>query len=208
VRAGRDDRTIFENNPRLRNRRNSMKLLLALFLTIPGNDPFVVDASKEISYDVEISRASLREYVDDIGLFARNMPGVVSVTPQGEDTYLYKTAKEIPLSGRLETDFLIRKSTEGDSVTIYRSTDDKDDNYMSCRVQIRMVDESHTNIVVRLRIRLSRENASEVHWLAPILGARFIESRMDEDLEGMLKEFVERSNIELYGRLRSTRAER
>ena len=183
-----------------------MKLLLAVLLTISGTDPFVVDASKEISYDVGISRESLREYVDDIGLFARNMPGVVGVTPAGTDTYLYKTAKEIPLSGRLETDFLIRKSTEGDSVTIYRSTNDRDDNYMSCRVEIRTVDECHTNIAIRLRIRLTRENASEVHWLAPILGARFIESRMDDDLEEMLKEFVERSNRELYGRFNITKA--
>ena len=185
-----------------------MKLLLVLLMTVSGSDPFVVDASKEISYDVGISRESLREYVDDIGLFARNMPDVVGVTPTGPDTYLYKTAKEIPLSGRLETDFQIRKSTEGDSVTIYRSTAENDYNYMSCRVQIRTVDESHSNIAIRLRIRLTRENASEVHWLAPILGERFIESRMNDDLEAMMKEFVERSNNELYSRIKSASAER
>ena len=47
--------------------------------------PFVVDAGGEIQYTVEISRGALKEYVDDIGLFARNMPGVTGIEPLGND---------------------------------------------------------------------------------------------------------------------------
>lgn len=182
--------------------------VLALAFAITGNESFVVDASKQISYDVRISRESLREYVDDIGLFARNMPGVVEVTPLGDDVYLYRTEKDIPLSGRMETEFIIQKSVDGDSVTEYRSRNKDDDNYMSCRVRLRPVDATHTNIEIQLRIRLTREHASDVHWLAPIVGARFIESQMDDDLDEMLKEFVDRSNKELYARFNISEAVR
>jgi len=182
-------------------------LVLALALSITRNEPFVVEASQQISYDVRVPRESLRQYVDDIGLFARNMPGVVGVTPLGGETYLYRTAKDIPLSGRMETEFVIQKSTEGDSVTLYRSRNEHDDNYMSCRVRIRPVGETHTNIEIRLRIRLTREHGSDVHWLAPLLGSNFIESRMDDDLGEMLKKFVERSTLELYSRFNITKVE-
>ncbi len=169
-------------------------------LLLLGNDAFVVDASKQVSYNVDISRDSLRLFIDDIGLFARNMPGVVGVTPLGNNTFLYRTEKEIPFSGRMETTFLIEKVVEGDSVTVYRSKDEQDENYMSCRVSVHPADTCRTSIGISLRIRLSRHRGSEIHWLAPILGEHFIESRMNDDLEDMLKEFVERSNAELYSR--------
>ena len=177
-------------------------MLFAVLLTLLGStDLFTVDASASISYNVELSREALRGYVDDIGLFARNMPGVVGVTPRGDNQYLYQTEKQIPLAGALATDFLIQKHADSDSVTSYRSVDAADNNYMACRVVIRPVEAERTSITISLRVRLRRENASEIHWLAPILGEEFISRQMTEDLVAMLDEFVERSNNELYGRL-------
>jgi hypothetical protein len=168
---------------------------------------FTVDASTTASYTVSVSRESLRGYVDDIGLFARNMPGVVGVTPLGDGTYLYQTEKEIPLSASLKTDFIIQKETIGDSVTVYRSVNPEDPNYMCCRVCISPVDPERTSIAIQLRIRLSRDNPSEIHWLAPILGESFISRQMTGDMEEMLQTFIERSNQELYARLRPAEAQ-
>lgn len=172
-----------------------------LFLFLFSSEVFIVDASTEASYNVELSRETLRGYVDDIGLFARNMPGVVSVRPLGNDKYLYQTEKTLPLAGKMSTDFVIQKSVIGDSVTMYRSVSIDDPNYMSCRVTISPLTEESTRIQIRLRLRLSRTNASEIHWLAPILGNGFISDRMQEDMEEMLRTFIERSNKELYTRL-------
>jgi hypothetical protein len=176
-------------------------LALLLFLFFFSNDAFVVNASTSASYVVDLPRESLRSYVDDIGLFARNMPGVVSVTPSGENRFLYQTEKKIPLAGTMTTDFLIQKSVVGDSVTIYESVDAGDPNYMHCSVMIRPETEWTTSIHITLKLRLSRESGSDIHWLAPVLGASFIEARMKEDMEGMMESFIENSNKELYSRL-------
>jgi hypothetical protein len=40
--------------------------------------------------------------------------------------------------------------------------------------------------------------------LAPILGESFISGQMKSDMNSMLEEFVEKSNAELYSKLRST----
>jgi hypothetical protein len=179
-------------------------LMLMMFRT----DMFVVEAAAEASYDVEVNREALRGYVDDIGLFARNMPGVIEVRPLGDSTYLYRTERDIPLSGSMQTDFVIRKRMEADSVTTYESVDRNDDNYMLCRVVIRPLTPTSTNIRIQLRLQLSRERASEVHWLAPILGADFISEQMRKDLVTMLDTFIERSNEELYTHLNPAAANR
>jgi carbon monoxide dehydrogenase subunit G len=177
-------------------------IVLAILLLSGNASFFTVAASASASYDVAIPREALRGYADDIGLLARHMPGVVSVTPRGDGTYLYRTSKEIPLSSPLETDFVIRKDQVGDSLTVYRSVDDGDLNYMSCRVLIRPRDAATTTIEIQLQIRLSRERAAEVHWLAPVLGESFISREMTKDMDEMLQEFIEKSSEELYARLR------
>jgi carbon monoxide dehydrogenase subunit G len=176
--------------------------LLAVLLFVGNSGLFTVEASASTSYTVAVSREALRTYVDDIGLFARNMPGVVAVTPIGNGRYLYQTEKSIPLSKPLKTDFLITKESVGDSLTIYRSVNTDDHSFMMCRVGIRPHGEDSTTIEIQLRVRLSRENASEVHWLAPILGEAFISEQMTKDMDDMLREFVEKSNEELYNHLK------
>jgi len=174
--------------------------IVGLLVFVLGRSSFVVDASGGTEYTVEVSRSVLREYVDDIGLFARNMPGVVGIESLGDDVFLYHTRKEIPLSGAMETTFRIRKIVESDSVTRYQSVDPDDDNYMSCTVRVRPRGEDRTAIAIALTIRLARENPSEVHWLAPVFGADFISERMNEDIEGMLEAFVQNSTTELQGK--------
>lgn len=176
-----------------------MIIALLIFL-FSGNSPFVVDAEGSIEYTVSVSRQQLKEYVDDIGLFARNMPGVTGIEPLGNNTFLYRTRKNIPLTNPMEADFVIRKIVLGDSLTHYVSTDVQAENWMSCKVLIRGGDSDQTHISISLRIRLSRENPSEVHWLAPVVGADFIGERMEADLDSMLKEFVGKSNKELYSK--------
>ncbi|MGA9115161.1 MAG: hypothetical protein WB626_00115 [Bacteroidota bacterium] len=176
-----------------------MTALLLLFLGASGN-LFTVEATGAASYTVGVPRAVLGRSVDDISLFERNMPGVVGIERLGEDLFLYRTRKEIPLAGPMETIFRIRRSSWGDTLTVYRSEDPADPNYMSCTVRVKALDEQRTSVSIALRIRLSRSRPWEIHWLAPVMGEDFISAQMQEDLEEMLAEFVESSNRELHAR--------
>jgi carbon monoxide dehydrogenase subunit G len=180
-----------------------------LILILNTSDPFVAEAVASTAYEVNIPRDSLRLFVDDVGLFARHMPGVVSVRETGPDRFLYLTEKSLPLAGTMQTEFDIQKRVSGDSVFVYESVDPEADNYMYNRVTIRPAGDQRTTIAIDLKVRLKREGGGEVHWLAPILGQEFISKQMGGDLNDMLEQFVESSNRELYGRLQSApRAER
>lgn len=163
----------------------------------PG-DSFIVDASASIAYTVSVSRDDLRLFVDDIGLFERNMAGVVGVDSLSVDTYLYRTSREVPLKGKMDANFIIRKMIANDTLTVYRTPDVHDPNWMECRVELTPVSPGETSISINLRLRMEREHGYEIHWLAPIVGADFLTDRMEEELEGMLHEFAERSSHELY----------
>lgn len=175
-----------------------MILLLALFFV--GTDNFAVDVATTVSYRIQLSRQVLSGFADDIGLFRRNMPGVVGVESLGNGRYLYRTEKSVPLAGTLRTDFLIARRSEGDSLTVYESVSADDPNYMYCAVHLRAHSDITTAVSVRLRVRLVRPSGFHIHWMAPLLGRQFIEDRMREDMEEMLQEFIQSSNAELYRR--------
>ncbi len=171
--------------------------ILAVVALLVSRGLFIVDASSEASYTVPVPRSILRAYVDDVQLLSRNMPGVVDITSLGDNRFRYRTEKNLPLARPLVTEFVIRKTMVGDSLAVYRSEAVHDPDYMSCKVKLIPRGEDSTMITISLRVRLSRQNPSDVHWMAPILGEDFISEKMHGDLEEMLREFVERSEREL-----------
>ncbi len=185
-------------------------MIVALCITFmfADSDAFVVEARSEARYSVSLPREALRGYVDDIGLFARNMPGVVEIQRLGLNTYMYRTRKEVPLGEPVENVFHISKVIHNDSVTEYQSLDRDAKDFMSCIVVVVPAGESETSIEVSLRLRLTRDNASEIHWLAPILGADFISRKMSDDLDAMLQEFITNSSEELYREFKRGLSER
>ena len=177
-----------------------MGAFLGLLLLLNG-DLFVAEATAEATYTIQLSREALAGYVDDIGLFKRNMPGVVAVTDLGGNRYLYVTEKELPLAQTMRTEFEIEKVSDGESTTIYRSVDEAALNYMFTRVMITADDSLSSRMHIEIRLRLSRRDASEVHWMAPLMGEEFISYQMTKDLQDMLETFIERSTEDLYNRV-------
>jgi len=161
---------------------------------------FTVDAGAGIKYQIDIPYERVQSHADDIGLLARNMPGVVGIQRLSENRFLYQTQRSVPLGKDLKLDFTIERRMEN-GVTIYETADAKDPNYMRCAVRVVPLPRNRTGFDIRLRLRLSRESGSEVHWMAPIVGESFLSERMSEDLDDMLKEFRRRSSAELYEKL-------
>ena len=160
---------------------------------------FQVEATGHIQYIIDIPYEQLRSHADDIGLLARNMPGVTGISATAPNTYLYKTRKSVPLASDLVIDFLIGRSVEG-GATVYESTRHDDPNYMRCVVRVTPSGENRSSIDISLLLRLKRESGSDVHWLAPIVGEKFISEKMSDDVKDMLETFKERSSNELYAR--------
>ena len=160
---------------------------------------FQVEATGHIQYTIDIPYAQLRAHADDIGLLARNMPGVTGISATAQNTFLYKTRKSVPLGSDLVIDFLIGRSTDA-GATVYESTRADDPNYMRCVVRVAPAGEGRSSIDISLLLRLKRESGSDVHWLAPVVGEKFISEKMSDDVKDMLEVFKEKSSKELYAR--------
>ncbi|MBI5647891.1 MAG: SRPBCC family protein [Ignavibacteriae bacterium] len=161
---------------------------------------FTVEASSSIKYSVDIPIERIKAYGDDIGLLSRNMPGVTAIQQIAPNRYLYKTRKSVPLSSDMKLDFTIERSLSGET-TVYESVQPNDPNYMRCAVRLVPLGESRTGFEISLRLRLQREDASDVHWLAPIVGEKFLSEQMSDDMKEMLEEFKQRASAELYNKL-------
>jgi len=175
-----------------------MQLAIAIvFALVLSGEDFIVDASAETAYTVGLEADSLRNYVNDVATLARNMPGVVEIAPLPGGSYLYRTERYMLLSGTVRTDFCISRVISNDSLVFYRSVSLDDPNYFSLRLALEREGPSRTRIGVKVRVRLTRKDATDIHLLAPILGEEFISTKMKDDLDRMLDLFARRSGNEL-----------
>ncbi len=165
--------------------------LLVLGL-IPQAGGFTIDATASRSVEIRLPVDSVRVLVHDLSVVERTMPGVVEILPADAGGYWYRTAREIPFSGTMKTDFHIVRVEDGQGGVTYRTPGTQAKNWMSFRFSPRPLPSGATMLEVRLRVRLVRDQATDVHVLAPLLGEGFLSEHMRRDLEGMLQVFAER----------------
>jgi hypothetical protein len=172
-------------------------VILALFVALLGfsSEAFIVDATAEHEVSIAAPVEHVVRCVNDVGLLRRHMPGVVDIREIGVHQFAYRTEREMPFSGTVSTDFVIDRHQFNDSTVVYRTPDIAAVNYMSFTFAVRR-DGVHAVAKIRLRVRLSREDARDIHVLAPLLGADFISDRMEEDLLRMLREFAQKGKAE------------
>ena len=170
---------------------------LLLFAALSLQGAFIADATAEVSFSLHAHPDTVRARLGDIGLLARNMPGVAEIRPLEGEEYLYRTEREIPFSGTSRNDFRIARTPAQDGDVLYRTNDPQAQNWMSYRLHPSSDGGGKTRVDVRLRVRLVRESGTEIHLLAPVLGESFISEQMERDLRKMLEEFAGRVVREL-----------
>ncbi len=164
-------------------------VLLALF---PLTSGFTLDATAHHSVELRHPIDSVRALVHNLKTLEESMPGVIEIRPEGEGRFLYRTKREIPFSAPMQIDFRIVGVFEPDGSVTWRTPGTDDHNWMSFRFVTVPVGTSTTLLSLRLRVRLVREQGTEIHVLAPLLGERFLSERMEQDLTAMLHLFGER----------------
>jgi hypothetical protein len=178
--------------------------LLAMLLLVAPKEPFIADATAEMEFMVAGSGQSVLDSLLDIDVLRRNMPGVVAIEDLPENQWLYKTERAIPFSDPFRADFVLIRIV--DPTVTYQTPDPGASNWMSCRFETREHERNQTEIRVRMRVRLVREDGTAIHILAPILGETFISERMQSDVEEMLETFASNLQKEFENAEKSTEA--
>lgn len=127
------------------------------------------------------------------------LPGLCRIEPLPDGSWLWETETRVPFSAPQRNRFRMRLLTEGDSLAIWRSASEKDPDWMECRARLRRISPAQVRLEMEFRMRLERPSLASIHWLAPLVGRRFLEERIREHLADMVETFLNRLEQRLSG---------
>jgi hypothetical protein len=186
-----------------------MTALAGLVGTLAILGGFTLDASGSGELTLAMAPDSARALFRQIDVLERYMPGVAGISPRTDGSFNYLTVREIPFSGEMRTDFIVRCTVDAAGTVTYQSPDSAARNWMRFRFTFTPADDGMTEVRMSLRVRLVRESGTEIHLLAPMLGEEFLSERMESDITDMLGTFADRleeaSDGQLAGRRNDAR---
>ena len=178
-----------------------MTALTGLIGTLAILNGFTLDASGSGGVTLAMPPDSARALFREISVLERFMPGVAGISAREDGSFNYLTVREIPFSGEMRTDFIVRCTVDAAGSVTYQSPDSAARNWMRFRFTFAAADHDMTDVRMSLRVRLVREGGTEIHLLAPVLGEEFLSERMESDITDMLGTFVERLEDAAPGQL-------
>lgn len=169
-----------------------MTALAGLVSTLIVLGGFTLDASGSGGVTLAMAPDSARALFRQIGVLEHYMPGVAGIAARADGSFNYQTVREIPFSGEMRTEFIVRCTVDAAGTVIYQSPDSTAPNWMRFRFTFTPGDDGTTDVGMTLRVRLVRASGTEIHLLAPVLGEEFLSERMEGDITDMLGTFAER----------------
>ncbi len=153
---------------------------------------FTLDASGSGEVTLAMVPDSARAVFCQVSVLERFMPGVAGITDRPDGSFRYLTARDIPFSGEMRTEFLLRCTIDAGGGVNYQTPDSTAANWMRFRFTFTPAGDGRTDVRMSLRVRLVRESGTEIHLLAPLLGEEFLSERMEGDITDMLATFAAR----------------
>jgi hypothetical protein len=178
-----------------------MKLIVPLLFIIfafinISRAEFTVSAEVTDGTVFKVSISRLTEYFKDISVFQRNFPGIVSVKKLSgrESEWVYEI--DAPLASPVRMPFILIETISTNEYFVFESKT-KAPDYFSCTTRMVSLSNEETRIDITIKIKMIRESGSDVHFMAPILGEKFISKEMKKDLTEALSEFLSKCKKEI-----------
>lgn len=179
------------------------KLLTSVFVLICIFWPEVVKSSFTISAEVEnisginVEMKIIRSYLENLEIYPKCFPDMLSVKQTGtnESEWVYRVVS--PLAEPWNVSFDQIKQDTQDTLLIFESKN-PDPDYLYCKASFSSLPEGRTTLYINIKVKITRENAGDIHWLAGILGEKFISEKMKDKLDDDLMKFIENICKDLY----------
>ncbi len=173
-----------------------MKIYIALILSVfmyisNAKADFTVSAEVTNGAVFKTSLSKLSEYFKNIKIYEKYFPGIISVKDFGnkESEWVYEV--DAPLSSPVKMAFTLSEKVSSEDYIVYETKNSTSD-YFRCTARLVSMGENETRISISIKIKMVRESASDVHFMAPILGEKFISKEMKKDLSEALSTFLSR----------------
>ena len=165
---------------------------------------FTLQADVEKSSTISLPKDIVIDYIRNIDIYAKFFPDIVSVTKitERDSEWLYRI--KAPLASPYNLSFILEDKSPSRDTLIMESKDSTRD-YLICKAVFKTIDENRTQVTMRFHISMTRDKASDVHFMAGLLGESFLSARMKEKLEGDMDTFITSVTKDMYLANRETR---
>lgn len=173
----------------------AIAILVLMFVNIAKAD-FTVSAEVTNGAVFKTDMVRIAEYFRDINVFQRNFPGIISVKDLGnkESEWVYEI--DAPLASPVRMPFILVEKVSSEDYIVFE-TKTKTPDFFKCTARMVSMGESETRLSITIKIKMVRENGSDVHFMAPVLGEKFISKEMKKDLTKALSTFLSKAKKEL-----------
>jgi uncharacterized membrane protein len=157
---------------------------------------FTMSAEVERTASISLDKDFIAQYIKDLQIYPKFFPNIVSVNKLNdiESEWLYLV--EAPLATPYNLTFVLEDKSSGD--TLLLESKDKIKDYLYCRGILTQVSEKKTKISFVFKISMTREKASDIHFLAGVLGEKFLSDQMKSKLESDLETFISKATKDMY----------
>ncbi len=156
----------------------------------PAINNFTISAEVEKSASVDLPKGFVRDYIKDLTIYPRFFPDILSVTKNNDTESVWVYMVDAPLAPTLYFTFTLEEKQSTPDLMILESKDPEPD-YLYCKASFDSLGERSTKVTLYFKLRMTREKASDIHFMAGILGEDFISSRMKDKLDGDMETFIE-----------------
>jgi hypothetical protein len=174
-------------------------IIIALGFTVIKAETvsFTMSAEVERTSSIGLEKDFISNYIKDLSIYPRFFPNIVSVTKVNEidSEWLYRV--EAPLASPYNLTFTLEDKSKSPDSLVFESKD-KTQDYLYCSGVLTQVSEKKTKIAFVFKISMTRDKASDIHFLAGILGEKFLSEQMKEKLEGDLETFISKATKDMY----------
>jgi len=160
---------------------------------------FTVSAEVQKSSVVNLPRDFVRTYINDLSVYPRFFPDIISVKKLNDSESEWHYNVEAPLSPTISLTFLLKSKLSTPSIMVLESVSPEPD-YLYCKAVFDSLNAASTKVTMKFKIRMTRENPSDIHFLAGILGEDFISVRMKDKLDGDMDTFIEDATEDMYNK--------
>jgi hypothetical protein len=172
-------------------------ILVSLSTSIAlANSGFTISAEVELSRVIKLEKKFILDYIQNTEIYPKFFPNIVCVNKINETQTEWLYRVEPPLASPYNLIFILENKSSGDTLVL--ESVDKSKDYLLCIARLTELQENKTQITFRFKITMTRENASDIHFLAGILGEKFLSERMKEKLEDDLETFISNATRDMY----------
>jgi uncharacterized membrane protein len=164
---------------------------------------FTISAEVEKSSVIDLPRDFVRTYINNLSIYPEFFPDIVSVKKLNDKQSEWHYTVDAPLAPAINLTFLLESKQSTSSLMVLESVNPEPD-YLYCKAVFDSLSSSSTKVTLSFKIRMTREKASDIHFLAGILGENFISARMKDKLDGDMETFIEKATEDMYSKYQNS----